>query len=128
MNAIEANALIAKIGLLDRWFKRSPQEQADTADSWSHLLADVPAQVAGAAVEAHYATERRSIMPADIIEFAEEQDNGRNLTVEREMRERDAWLSERGIDPVEWDRLLTAGVKPATILARHGVSLTAVTA
>lgn len=68
MNAVETNVLLTKIALVDRWFKRSPAEQADMAEAWSGILADVPLEVGVSAVDEHYATERRSIMPADILD------------------------------------------------------------
>lgn len=67
MNAVEANVLLTKIALIDRWFKRSPAEQADMAQAWAGILGDVPLEVGIAAVDEHYSLETRSIMPADVV-------------------------------------------------------------
>lgn len=71
MNAAEANVLLTKAALVDRWMKfGTPQELAAAAKEWATVLADVPLGTALEALTAHYATERRSIMPADIVDFA----------------------------------------------------------
>ncbi|MGI0521814.1 hypothetical protein ABY45_14660 [Microbacterium maritypicum] len=71
MNAGEANVLLTKAALVDRWMKfGTPQELAAAAKEWATVLADVPLDVALEALSAHYAIERRSIMPADIVDFA----------------------------------------------------------
>lgn len=71
MNAAEANVLLTKAALVDRWMKfGTPQELAAASKEWATVLADVPLDVALEALTEHYATERRSIMPADIVEFA----------------------------------------------------------
>lgn len=71
MNADEANVLLTKAALVDRWMRfGTPQELAAAAKEWATVLADVSLDTAFEALSAHYATERRSIMPADIVEFA----------------------------------------------------------
>lgn len=66
MNAREANVLLTHITLLDGRFKRSPEEQAQMAVVWAGVLADAPLDAAIDAVNEHYVTETRGIMPADI--------------------------------------------------------------
>lgn len=71
MNADEANVLLTKAALVDRWMRFStPQELVEAAREWAITLASIPLDVALEALAAHYATERRSIMPADIVDFA----------------------------------------------------------
>ena len=71
MNAAEANVLLTKAALVDRWMKfGTPQEAAAAAKEWATVLAEVPLEAGLEALAAHYATERRSIMPADIVDFA----------------------------------------------------------
>lgn len=67
MNAREANVLLTKITLLDGRFKRTPEEQAQMAIAWADVLVDVELGAAMDAVNDHYASETRGIMPADII-------------------------------------------------------------
>lgn len=128
MSPREANVLLTHVTLLDGRFKRTPEEQAQMAIAWSGLLADVTLDAALAAVNEHYATETRGIMPADVVEFAEERAAERDLTVEREMQERDAWLLGRGIRPEDWDRALASGQSPREVLASFGVPIAEVTA
>lgn len=71
MNAGEANVLLTKAALVDRWMKfQTPQELASAAKEWAVVLVDVSLDTALEALSAHYASERRSIMPADIVEYA----------------------------------------------------------
>ena len=71
MNADEANVLLTKAALVDRWMRfGTPQELAAAAKEWATVLAEVSLDVALEALTAHYATERRSIMPADVVDFA----------------------------------------------------------
>lgn len=73
MNADEANVLLTKAAVLDRWMRfQTPQELVSAAKEWAIVLADVSLATALEALSAHYATERRSIMPADIVDFAPE--------------------------------------------------------
>lgn len=91
MNAYEANVLLTKAAMVDRWMKfRSPQELAAAANEWASVLADVPLDIAIEALTAHYATERRSIMPADIVELAplRSSSHAGNITEQRLARER----------------------------------------
>lgn len=92
MNASEANVLLTKAALVDRWMKfGTPQELAAAANEWAIVLADVPLDVALEAVSAHYATERRSIMPADIVDFApplRSSSHAGNVTEKRLAQER----------------------------------------
>lgn len=92
MNAGEANVLLTKAALVDRWMKfGTPQELAAAAKEWATVLADVSLDTALEALTAHYATERRSIMPADIVEFApvlRSSSYAGNVTEQRLARER----------------------------------------
>lgn len=91
MNAAEANVLLTKAALVDRWMKfGTPQELAAAAKEWAIVLADVPLEVALEALAAHYSTERRSIMPADIVDFApslRSSSHAGNVTEQRLARE-----------------------------------------
>lgn len=128
MNAREANVLLTRVALLDGRFKRTPEEQAQMAIAWAGVLASVPLDQALAAVNEHYAAETRGIMPADIVAAVEERsDAARDLTVQREMRERDEWLRSHGITPAHWEQQIAAGQKPRDILNRFGVHVEAVT-
>lgn len=92
MNAHEANVLLTKAAVLDRWMKPgSPEELAAAAREWAVVLADVPLATALDALSAHYAVERRSIMPADIVEFVppvRSSSYAGNITEQRLARER----------------------------------------
>lgn len=92
MNAAEANVLLTKAALVDRWMKfGTPQELAAAATEWAAVLVHVPLDVALEALSAHYATERRSIMPADIVDFApplRSSSHAGNITEQRLARER----------------------------------------
>ena len=92
MNAGEANVLLTKAALVDRWMKfGTPQELAEASREWATVLADVSLDVALDALSAHYATERRSIMPADIVTFApplRSSSDAGNITEQRLARER----------------------------------------
>ena len=92
MNAAEANVLLTKAALVDRWMKfGTPQELAAAAKEWAIVLVDVPLDIALEALSAHYATERRSIMPADIVDFApvlRSSSYAGNVTEQRLARER----------------------------------------
>lgn len=70
MSPREANVLLTKVALLDPRFKRTPEEQAAMAKAWAEILADVSLDAAVAAVNDHYATETRGVMPADIVAAA----------------------------------------------------------
>lgn len=87
----EANVLLTHVTLLDGRFKRTPEEQAQMAIAWAGVLAEVSLDDALAAVNDHYATETRGIMPADIVAAAPEwkgtSDAG-NVTDQRLARER----------------------------------------
>lgn len=91
VNAGEANVLLTKAALVDRWMKfGTPQELAAAANEWAIVLVDVPLDVALEALSAHYATERRSIMPADIVDFApplRSSSHAGNVTEQRLARE-----------------------------------------
>lgn len=91
MNAAEANVLLTKAALVDRWMKfGTPQELAAAAKEWAIVLVDVPLDIALEALSAHYATERRSIMPADIVDFApslRSSSHAGNVTEQRLARE-----------------------------------------
>lgn len=67
MSPREANVLLTKIALFDGRFKRSPEEQAQMATVWAPVLGDVSLEDAMVAVNDHYASETRGIMPADIV-------------------------------------------------------------
>lgn len=67
MSPREANVLLTKIALVDRWFKRDADSAVAQAEAWADLLADVSLDDALAAVTEHYRAEGRSIMPADIV-------------------------------------------------------------
>lgn len=68
MNAHEANVLLVKAAMVDRWMKfQTPQELAAAANEWAVVLAEVSLDTAVEAMTAHYAAETRSIMPADIV-------------------------------------------------------------
>ncbi len=67
MSPREANVLLTHVTLLDGRFKRTPEEQAQMATAWAGVLVDVSLDAARSAVNDHYATETRSIMPADIV-------------------------------------------------------------
>ena len=91
MNAHEANVLLTKAAMVDRWMKfQTPQELAAAANEWASVLADVSLEAGIEALTAHYATERRSIMPADIVEFAplRSASYAGNITEQRLARER----------------------------------------
>ena len=92
MNAAEANVLLTKAALVDRWMKfGTPQELAAAANEWATVLVHVPLDVALEALKAHYASERRSIMPADIVDFApvlRSSSYAGNVTEQRLARER----------------------------------------
>ncbi|UTT53780.1 hypothetical protein [Microbacterium maritypicum] len=92
MNAAEANVLLTKAALVDRWMKfGTPQELAAAAKEWAIVLAAVPLDIALEALAAHYSTERRSIMPADIVDFApplRSSSHAGNITEQRLARER----------------------------------------
>lgn len=105
MNALEMNVLLTKAALFDRWLVRSAEMQAAMAEAWARILSNVSFEVAFAAVEAHYAAESRSIMPADITAFAEEHaELSRDVTAQRLAAERDAWLASQGLTLEEWQR------------------------
>ena len=97
MNAAEANVLLTKAALVDRWMKfQTPQEAAAAAKEWATVLTDVSLDTALEALTAHYATERRSIMPADIVDFApplRSASDAGNITEQRLARERDELTS-----------------------------------
>ena len=84
--------LLTKAALVDRWMKfGTPQELAAASKEWATVLADVPLDVALEALTEHYATERRSIMPADIVDFApplRSSSHAGNVTEQRLARER----------------------------------------
>lgn len=91
MNAAEANVLLTKAALVDRWMKFStPQEAADAAKEWATVLADVELDEALVALADHYASERRSIMPADIVAACPVRSSSwvGNVTEQRLARER----------------------------------------
>ncbi len=92
MNAAEANVLLTKAALVDRWMKfGTPQELAAAAKEWATVLAEVPLDIALEALAAHYSTERRSIMPADIVDFApplRSSSHAGNVTEQRLAQER----------------------------------------
>lgn len=67
MSPREANVLLTHVTLLDGRFKRTPEEQAQMAIAWASVLAEVSLEDARTAVNDHYATETRGIMPADIL-------------------------------------------------------------
>ena len=84
--------LLTKAALVDRWMRFStPQELVAAAKEWANVLAEVTLDVALEALTAHYATERRSIMPADIVDFApplRSSSYAGNVTEQRLARER----------------------------------------
>lgn len=67
MNARQANVLLTHVTLLDGRFKRTPEEQAQMAIAWAEVLGEVELDAALVAVNDHYTTETRGIMPADIV-------------------------------------------------------------
>lgn len=84
--------LLTKAALVDRWMKfGTPQELVEASREWAIVLVDVPLDVGLEALTAHYATERRSIMPADIVDFApplRSSSHAGNVTEQRLARER----------------------------------------
>lgn len=67
MIAVEANVLLTRAALIDPRMKRNdPVEQADMAEAWAEVLADVAPADAARAMREHYATETRPLMPADV--------------------------------------------------------------
>lgn len=89
--------LLTKAALVDRWMKfGTPQELAAASKEWATVLADVPLDTALEALAAHYSTERRSIMPADIVDFApplRSSSHAGNVTEQRLAAERRAVTS-----------------------------------
>lgn len=71
MIAREVNIVLTRAALLDPRMKRvDPEEQADMALAWADALADVPLDVALAAVSAHYRASREPLMLADLVAAA----------------------------------------------------------
>lgn len=130
MNVYEVNALLVEASRLDARMKRTnPVDQADMAESWARLLADVAPAAAAWALDQHYKSSRDTITVADIRSLADQYDDGvPNATSIRERGERDLWLLNHGIDPNEWDRRIAAGQKPIRILADFAVDVKEITA
>lgn len=81
MNAFEVNALLVKAGQIDARMRRSnTEERADMVEAWAEVLADVDPADASWALTEHYKRTRESIMPADIIELAEEHEPPRSVS------------------------------------------------
>lgn len=102
MNAREANVLLTHITLLDGRFKRTPEEQAQMAVAWANVLADVDLDRAMVAVNEHYASETRGVMPADIVAACPVYDSSwaGNLTERRLAAEASGELPRLGVGNV----------------------------
>lgn len=92
MTLVEVNRFLARAGLLDARMKRTDvRELSAMVEEWQGLLADVSYADALDAMRAHYSSETRTLMAADVLAL---------VGVRRETADdvaRAEWLEARGL-------------------------------